>query len=189
MLINASIFFVGLVLFFGCRNDNQDKVKEIRIYQVDGSMNDSIWYDSLSTVPSPENNLSKLIHGVDSGLARTKNYFNLDAAITTIVGYDEWQDVKLIKYVVELPVGHGYLSFYGIYAENIGTVYWRTLDGKKSLRLQAKQLADQRYIYADLLSYLDSTALARPPRPIYNEDEAKKEVEGLELDTTFKKHP
>lgn len=184
-MIDRYIILLCLLLIIGCDNSDKNNVLEVRKYEIGGIEKDSIWFDTLyESSLSKQNELSVLIHRIDSSFSKDQADFDFNGTILKIVGKDSVQGAILTKYTVESPTKNGYLSFYGVHASDVGTIYWRWLDGRKHLRLIGKQVSGEKYIYTDLVNYLDTTILAIPPKP--KNQEYKEEVEGeLELDTTL----
>ena len=184
--IRLLLILVMMIPALGCKKQHKSEILEIRSYLVnDFPKKDSIWYDTIYADNTSKNSLKRIIHGIDSTLKSHRiDSFKIDSAEVVISGKTDTRLYSLIKYHVAYPIEYGTLSFYGIYAEDIGTVYWRWLDGNKFLKLIEKQVSNQKYDYSDLLNYLDTTILAIPPKP-ENQDYGE-EVEGeLELDTTL----
>lgn len=184
-MIDRYIILLCLLLIISCDNSDKNNVLKVRKYEIGGIEKDSIWFDTLyESSLSKQSELSTLINRIDSSFSKDQADFDFNGTILKIIGKDSVQSTLLTKYTVESPTKNGYLSFYGVHASDIGTIYWRWLDGRKHLRLIEKQVSGEKNIYTDLLNYLDTRVLAIPLKP-ENQD-YEEEVEGeLELDTTL----
>lgn len=185
MISQYIVVVVGIFFLSGCKNGfKENEILEIRKYEVRGELTDSVWCDTLYASAIRKEGLGKVIHDIDSVLSNNRiDMFRISGSTVNIQGYDNWKEVDLIKYTVQMPIKYGELSFYGIYAKDVGTVYWRWLDGRKALMLKEKRIKTQSRIYDELANYLDTTILAIPPKPIYREEESNEELnQEIEID-------
>lgn len=178
MINQYIVVVIGVIFLFSCSNGfKENEILEIRKYQVRGELTDSVWCDTLYANVIPKEGLGKRIHDIDSVLSNNRiDKFGLSGSTVNIQGYDNWKEVDLIKYTAQIITKYGELSFYGIYAKDVGTVYWRWLDGRKALILKEKQIKNQKWIYDELANYLDSIILAIPPKPIDRKQESNEEL-------------
>jgi hypothetical protein len=128
--------------------------------------------------------LTKMIYEIDSVLSiNDEQKVPMVGYTISISGYDKWSEFRLTKYIVEIPVEYGKITLFGIYAQDIGSVYLRWLDGSRSFVLEEKLLLGKKYRYDGLMDHLSSTILAVPtiPRDSIQENG---EIEGdIEIDT------
>lgn len=193
MVIKYCLIFL---LFVSCQgNERVAKIDKLRYYQVyDAIPTDSIWYDTIF-VPKrkSKNDLNNLINSIDSVFTYEKKIkkFDLERAkislLDTLVIMLPTKSHVLKRYIVEVPIEYGSLSYFGIYMESTGTIFWKWLDGTKELRLfkEERRTDGNVMIYKDIFAYLDTTVLKIPSKP----DDAlkiEKEInEVIEVDTTF----
>lgn len=168
MIINKVTLSLVLMLFLsGCAQ--RRNFSEIRIYSVDGSNDpqvDSIWIDTVyaeNKLFLNKNSLSLTIQRIDSVI--TKNpadsitFQNITLHVKDTIPFE---NETLIGYVAEYPIEYGTLSFYGVHLIGFGTVYWRWLDGRKSLLIrESKNIAgdskrDFRLVREFLIKQLSS---------------------------------
>ena len=182
-----NLIFAGLLVLLSCKHPSKDNVTEVRSYLIEGIGKDSIWYDTIYANTKSQNGLKRIIHGIDSTFKGNQiDSFHIDSAEVIVTEKIDTGLYKLIKYHVAFPIEHGTLSFFGIYAKDIGTVYWRWLDGKRSLKLKERHFIDSKYSYADLVNYLDAKVLAVPPRSNADKMRNGEEIEvEIQLDTSL----
>lgn len=186
MAITNQIFLFTLILLFGCASKKNEVVREIRVYKVNESLSDLARYDTLILVPSQMEGLPKMIYDIDSVLeVRDEKIVEMLSYTISIEGYERWDHSKLSKYIVHIPVENGELTLFGIYAEDIGTVYLRWLDGSKSMVLDERIVIEHRYRYDDLIDYLDAVILAIPPRPGDSIQENREIESEIKIDTSM----
>lgn len=143
MIINKLILVALLALLLSGCSQGDNNFSEIRTYSVEGSNDpeiDSIWVDTVYTENKlylNKNSLSLTIQRIDSTIARSlldsTSFHNITLHVKDTVLFEK---DTLIRYVAEYPIEYGNLSFYGIHLLGFGTVYWRWLDGRKSLLIK-----------------------------------------------------
>lgn len=186
MAINNQICLFILILTFGCGSKKNEETPEIRVYKVNEFISDPFRYDTLIMDPTHLEGFSKMIYEIDSVLEI--NYESMVPMLgytISINGYDKWGKSRLAKYIVEIPIEYGEIELFGIYAQGIGSVYFRWLDGSKSLVLEEKLILGQKYRYDKLIDYINTTILAIPRNP-HNILPENMEIEGdIEVDTSM----
>lgn len=183
MAINK-VFLFAIIVFFGCVSEKNEETPEIRVYEVNAFVSDSVRYDTLVMDPTQMEGLTKMVYEIDSVLSINDGQkVSMLGYSISISGYDMWSEVRLTKYIVEIPVEYGKITLFGIFAQDIGSAYLRWLDGSKSLVLKEKLILEQTYHYDGLMHHLHQTILAVPPIPD-DKIQGNGEIEGgIEIDT------
>lgn len=182
-IINRVLLF-AIILGFGCVSKKNEETPEIRVYKVNEFISDPIRYDTLIMDPTQMSGLTKMIYEIDSVLSiNDEQKVPMVGYTISISGYDKWSEFRLTKYIVEIPVEYGKITLFGIYAQDIGSVYLRWLDGSRSFILEERLLLGKKYRYDGLMDHLSSTILAVPTIP-RDSIQANGEIEGdIEIDT------
>jgi hypothetical protein len=173
-----------MFVIFCCNYDSKNNKLEIRKYKVlfPYSIKDSIWSDTLHIKSNYK--LKYLLNSIDSALVNanlTKLY--LKNAELEVFDVKMYKGRYLIKYYVDYQDNDLTLSLFGIYASDIGTVYLRWLDGRKSIRLSEIVIDSKSIKYEELQNYIDSTILIILDNKI---DTNHEEVDSLiEIDSIF----
>ncbi len=185
MAINQ-VFLFAIILLFGCVSKQNEQTSEIRVYKINEYISDSVRYDTLDMGPTQMNGLTKMIYEIDSVLSvNDEQKVPMLGYTISISGYDKWSKFRLVKYIIEIPVEYGEITLFGIFAQDIGSVYLRWLDGSKSLVLEEKLILGQKYRYDGLIDHLSKTILAVPSIPFDSIQENGEVKRDIEIDTLF----
>jgi hypothetical protein len=151
-------------------SEPEKAIKEIRVYDIkNASADDTVWVDTLDisgrpiTQPTP----TYLIHDIDSILKSgiSDSLFHTVDAEVEVSRRVASAHGEIVCYFVSFPIQEPIYTFYGVFTKDIGTIFWRSLDGHKKYFLRKRIIGRQITDYQYLILYLQDSILKPPKKP------------------------